>query len=129
MRQLILLVVGMLMALTAQALGLGGLTVNSALGQPMDAEIEVVSVTIDDVPKMKIGIASPAVFEQNGIPYVQSLHLLKFKVKEKPDGQVVIGVSSKEPIREPVVEFVLDVSWPRGHLRRAYSAIISPVGM
>lgn len=126
MRNVFLLIMGWLFSLPVNALGLGGMTVHSDLSQPMNAEIEIVGASSNDLPKLKIGIASPTIFKQNGVPYMHSLQLLNFTVEDKGNGHPVIKVSSKAPVREPVVEFVLDVSWPRGHLRRIYSAIINP---
>lgn len=129
MRQIIILIITWSISLSVNALGLGGMTVYSDLSQSMNAEIKLVGAKSDELPKLKIGIASPDVFKQNGVPYVSSLQQFAFTTEEKSNGEMVIKVSSKEPVREPVIEFVLDVSWPRGHLRRIYSAIIDPPTM
>jgi len=125
MRSIFLLIMGWFFSFSVHALGLGGMTVYSDLSQPMNAEIEIVRASSGELPKLNIGLASPTIFKQNGVPYMHSLQRLNFVVEDKGNGLSVIKVSSTDPIREPVVEFVLDVSWPKGHLRRIYSAIIN----
>lgn len=126
MRKMIAAIIVWSISLSVNALGLGSMTVYSDLSQPMRAEIKLVGAISDELPKLKIRIAPPEVFKQNGVPYASSFEQFTFAIEEKSNGDTVIKVSSKEPLREPVIEFVLDVSWPRGHLRRIYSAIINP---
>lgn len=129
MRNVLLLITGWLFSLPVNALGLGEMTVHSDLGQPMNAEIKIVGANSNELPKLKIGIASPTIFKQNGVPYTHSLRFLNFTVENKGHGHPVIKVLSKDPVREPIVEFILDVSWSRGNLRRIYSVIIDPPDM
>jgi len=129
MKQMSILIMLWSISLSVNALGLGGMTVYSDLTQSMNAEIRLVGAKNADLPKLKISIASPDIFKQNGVPYMPSLQQFTFKTEEKPNGDMVIKVSSKEPVYEPVIEFVLDVSWPRGHLRRIYSVIMDPPTM
>jgi len=122
----LLFVCVLLMPLSAWSLGLGELVFHSGLNQTADAEIELITAQGEDVPDLKISIAPVSVFEESGVFYRHSLQNLRFSVKNREGNGAFIQVSSKEPVREPVMDFILDVVWTSGHLRRNYSAIINP---
>ena len=82
MRNILLLIIGGLFSFTVNALGLGGMTVYSDLSQPMNAEIELVGVSSDELAELNIGIALPDVFKQNGVPYTHSLQQLAFAASD-----------------------------------------------
>jgi len=57
----------------ALALGLGKLTVESALGQPLSARIELTSVTKDELDSLRAKIADPSLYRQNNLTYQGTL--------------------------------------------------------
>src|SRR5690349_20317456 len=53
----------------ASALGLGRVTVQSALGEPLRADIEVPEITAEEVASLRAVIASPEAFRAAGFEY------------------------------------------------------------
>lgn len=109
----------------AQALGLGNITVNSALNQKLDARINVLSAIPEDADVLIIKLASAEAFANAGMDRSQILSTLKFKTGVEA-GNVYIAVTSPKPIRDPSLNLLLDVDWPKGHLIRQYSILLEP---
>jgi pilus assembly protein FimV len=110
----------------AQALGLGEVSLKSSLDQPLLAEIELLQVrdlgTGELIPKL----ASPEDFTRAGIDRVYLLNDLKFTPVIKANGKSYIRVTSTKPIREPYVNFLVEVLWPSGRLLREYTVLLDP---
>lgn len=108
------------------ALGLGEVTVRSSLNQPLNAEIELLSV--DELTEREIitALASREDFLRANVERTYFLSDLRFKVEMKPGGGAVIRVSSARPVKEPYLNFLLEVNWPTGRLLREYALLIDP---
>src|SRR5881227_959025 len=98
-------------SVAAHAAGLGKLTVNSALGQILSAEIDLVSVQPGELDSMTARVAAPEAFREARIEYSGSLRLLRFTVEKRPSGQPFLKVSSSAPINEPFVDALIEVTW------------------
>ena len=109
----------------AQAAGLGRLVVFSALGQPLRAEIEV-TATRQELADMKAQLASPETFRQAGLDYATALLGVRFEIDRRPNGQVVIQLSSERPINDPFLDMLLELSWATGRLVREYTFLLDP---
>lgn len=109
------------------ALGLGNLDLNSALNEPFDARIKLLSPTADELDSMKIGLADSEAFARAKIDRPFILSKLKFTLRRSPDdGPDYIRVFSQEPIREPFLNFLIEVSWSNGRLFREYTVLLDP---
>lgn len=109
------------------ALGLGEMTVYSRLNQLLNAEVEILTTNLDELAGIKVQLASRESFQREKMPYVHSqLSGLRFGVSVKPSGQAVIRVTSKHPLREPILRFMVDVAWEKGRMLRGYEAAINP---
>lgn len=108
----------------ADAAGLGRITVYSALGQPLRAEVQV-SATRDELPGMTARLAPVESFRQAGVDYSSSLMQLRFAV-EKRAGGTVIKVTSDKPINDPFLDFLVELNWPAGRLVREYTFLLDP---
>lgn len=123
----LILVVSLLSSpMAVYALGLGNITLHSALGQPLDATIGLIGVNPGEIQDIRVGLASNQVFREAGIEKPFILYELHFSVAKKPDGQPYIKVASKEPIREAFLNFLVQVDWPKGRVVREYTVLISP---
>ncbi len=120
-----LAIAGVLAPSLSYALGLGEITTNSALNQPLDAEIELVSTTPAEVKNVSVHLAPEAVFDQVGIERTAVLDQLRF-VPTVENGVPVIKVTSPGSIQEPFVNFVIEVTWPKGKLLREYTVLLDP---
>ncbi|MBC9250085.1 peptigoglycan-binding protein LysM [Pseudomonas alcaligenes] len=111
---------------TAHALGLGEVTLQSSLSQPLVAEIELLEVR-DLAPNEVIpALASPEEFNKAGVDRQYFLTDLKFTPIIKPNGKSVIRVTSNKPVREPYLNFLVEVLWPNGRLLREYTLLLDP---
>ncbi|MDH5711195.1 MAG: hypothetical protein OEZ15_05975 [Gammaproteobacteria bacterium] len=107
------------------ALGLGDIHVDSTLNQKLDARINLVSAVPEDAEVMIIKLASQEEFLKAGIDRPHLLNSLKFKAVNE-NGQLFIKVTSSSPIREPSLNFLLDIDWPDGHMLRQYTVLLNP---
>ncbi|QOY93419.1 LysM peptidoglycan-binding domain-containing protein [Massilia sp. UMI-21] len=114
-----------LLSSAAQAAGLGKLTVLSALGQPLRAEIELTTSASEDASSMAVKLASPEAFRAANIEFNPALLSLRFNVEQRA-GRQVIRVSSTQPLNEPFVDMLLELSWNNGRLVREYTFLLDP---
>jgi len=110
----------------AQAMSLGTINVNSALNEPLDAEIPVYSTDAGEILNAYIALASLDVHKQAGIELNNSLSKISFRAVQKVGGKFVIQLKTRRPIREPVLEFIIEVSGGAGYLRRGYAIHLDP---
>ena len=111
---------------TAHALGLGEIDLQSSLSQPLVAEIELLEVR-DLAPNEVIpALASAEEFNKAGVDRQYFLTDLKFTPIIKPNGKSVIRITSTKPVREPYVNFLVEVLWPNGRLLREYTLLLDP---
>jgi pilus assembly protein FimV len=106
-------------------LGLGEIEVNSALNQKLNADIEILSATPEDTETLIVKLASRKEFQRAGLDRPYELNDLRFK-SVVIDGAPHIIVTSSSPIREPFLNFLLEVDWPKGHLLREYTVLLDP---
>ena len=110
----------------AHALGLGEVTLQSALNQPLVAEIELLEVRDLASNEVIPTLASPEAFTKAGVDRQFFLTDLKFTPVLKPNGKSVIRVTSSKPMREPYLNFLVEVLWPNGRLLREYTVLLDP---
>lgn len=110
----------------ASALGLGEIEMQSALNQRLDAEIPLRGVPADDSSRIIVSLASEEAFRQVGLQRPFSLTRLSFAVKQRDSGGYYIHVTSREPIVEPFLSFLIEVDWPEGNLLREYTVLLDP---
>ena len=114
-----------IMPLGAQAAGLGRLTVTSALGQPLRAEIEL-TASREEVSSMSARLAPVDAFTNAGIDFSPALSSIRFKVDRRPNGQVFLTANSDRPFSEPFIDMLVEVSWASGRLVREYTFLLDP---
>src|SRR3954462_2752317 len=97
-----LLAAALLLSLPLHVLGagLGKLTVSSALGQPLSAEIEIVSLQAGEEDSLAARSAPSEAYRQAGIEANSALLGIRFSI-EKRGGRPVIRMASTAPINEP----------------------------
>jgi len=110
----------------ALALGLGDVQLHSALNQRLDADIKLLSVNPEEADTISATLASYEDFAKLGLDRPGSLMFLRFKVEKSPDGQYSIKLTSKEVIREPFLDFVIEVKWRSGRVLREYTLLLDP---
>ena len=113
----------------ALALGLGEIRVKSQPGQPLVAEIPVISNEPGELEQLRAQLASPATFERVGLARPTGLISgLDFAIALSDEGKPIIRVTSTEPVRVDAVNFLIEVDWGQGRLVREYSALVNAPG-
>ena len=108
------------------ALGLGDIRLKSALNEPLDAEIELVSATPDELASLRAQLATGETFARYGLERPRFLSALDFRVGRSGDGRNVLFVRSRESVTEPFLTFLIEVNWSRGRLLREYTLLLDP---
>lgn len=108
------------------ALGLGEIHLNSALNQPFDADIELVSAAQEDLAALRAALASGEAFARAGLDRPAYLADFTFRVTQGANGADIVKVTSPRPVTEPFVSLLVEASWPRGRLVREYTVLLDP---
>ncbi|MFT5084330.1 MAG: pilus assembly protein FimV, partial [Lentisphaeria bacterium] len=106
------------------ALGLGKINLESALNQPLRAEIELLEMRELHENEILISIASREDFDRVGVDKAFFLSDLKFKVVLTGAKGPVVQISSSKLVREPFLNFIVEAQWPSGKLLREYTLLI-----
>jgi pilus assembly protein FimV len=112
----------------ALALGLGKLTVDSALGQPLSARIDLTSVSRDDLDSLRARVADPSLYRQNNLTYQSTLSRARIAV-ESAGGTPYLRVTSPVPVQEPFLDLLVELDWSAGRVVREYTFLLDPPGI
>ena len=112
----------------AQSAGLGKFTLLSGLGQPLRAEIELVSVQQDEAATLAVRIASPEAYKQANVEYASVLRGIRATLEQRPNGQHLVRLVSAEPVNEPFLDLLVELTWAAGRLVREYTTLVDPPG-
>src|SRR5256885_1831363 len=112
----------------ALALGLGRLTVDSALGQPLSARIELTSASRDEVEQLSAKVADPSLYRSNNLTYQGVLARTRISV-EYVGGNPVLKITSASPVNEPFLDLMVELNWPAGRVVREYTFLLDPPGL
>ena len=117
-----------LVSSSVYALGLGQIRVKSALNEPLNAEIPVLSATPEELRNLSVSLASSEDFARAGIRASRLEIPLQFKVEKRPGGTVIV-VTTEQPVGDPALDFLIEINWSKGKLLREYSVLLDPPGM
>lgn len=125
------LVVGAMLTLPVwvQAAGLGKLTIKSALGQPLSAEIELLVADKAELDSLTASLASGEAYKDAQIEFAPVLSTLQFSVGKRADGRPVLKLSSNKPINDPFMDMLIELNWASGRLLREYTVLLDPPGI
>ena len=110
----------------ASALGLGKLQLNSALNEPFDARIRLLSPTAAELDSLEVGLADSAAFARVNMDRPAVLGRLRFTLDRAQRGADTIHITSADPIREPFLRFLIEINWSNGRLFREYTVLLDP---
>jgi len=110
---------------SALALGLGDIRVLSKPGQPLLAEIPVISADPAELQNLRVALASPGTFARVGLDAPAGLvSELQFELTRNAQGRAVVRVSTQTPVTTPSLNFLIEADWGQGRLVREYSALV-----
>ena len=119
----------LLLPLSAHALGLGKLTVESALGQPLSAKIELLPGSKEELDSVVAKIADPALYRQNNLQYQSTLSRARITIERGANGEAYLRVSSPTLQNEPYLDLMVEVNWSSGRVVRDYTFLLDPPGV
>ena len=126
MRKLVLAVAVAMASSRVYALGLGEIELHSALNEPLSAEVRLLSAKPDELDNAVIRLAPNDEFARAGIERPAILSDIKFNVVRAKDGTATLNITSTQPIREPFLDFIVQLSWQSGRLLREYTLLLDP---
>jgi pilus assembly protein FimV len=112
----------------ANALGLGEIHVNSALNEPLAADIEILGATAEELSSLTASVANKDTFLRFGAERPAFLASATFKVAQDLKGKPVLVIRSTDSFTDPVVNLLVDLRWHNGEVIRQYSLLLDPAG-
>lgn len=110
---------------SAHALSLGRFNVQSLMGEPLRAEVEVTQANQDELRGLSAQVASPASFSQAGMEFNPGLSGVKTRVEKRTDGSSYIVLTGSTPILDTFVDLILETRWPTGSLVKNYAMLLT----
>lgn len=120
-------IIALLFSSTVSAVGMGGINVTSALGQPLKADIELMAIGKAEKDSLVARLASPEAYKNAGLEYPYG-NRFKFQIENRADGQAYIKASSAQPVNDPFVSLLVELTWASGKLLREYTFLLDPPG-
>jgi pilus assembly protein FimV len=108
------------------ALGLGRLAVQSALGEPLRAEIDVTSLTSEEAGSLRVRVAASEAYRAAGVDYNAVLSGTQVTLARRADGRPYLRLVSDRVVLEPFVDVILEMNWASGRLVREYTLLFDP---
>lgn len=118
--------VSLLIPASAYSLGVGDIKLHSALNQNLDAEIALHVSGDEKFSDIRVRLANPEKFEEAGVPWSYFLSKIKIEPIIKADGSAIVSLKSREALREPFLNFLIEVSWGKGNLFREFTVLVDP---
>jgi pilus assembly protein FimV len=122
----VMAMLALLIPAAGHALGLGNIAMKSALNQPLDAQIELLSVNKGDLANLTVKLGSEEDFQRVGADRAFFLTKIKFEVKRHKDGKAYVQMSTTQTVTEPFLDLVVEARWPRGRILREFTVLVDP---
>jgi FimV-like protein len=117
---------GLLTPMGVSALGIGDIRLHSALNQSLSAEVPLVLSGGESLDDIKVSLAAPEAFAKAGVERHYFLTRLQFSAARASNGNYVIRISSRDVMREPFLNFLVEVNWPQGRMLREFTVLLDP---
>ena len=108
------------------ALGLGPITMRSSLNQPLDAEIDIHSAQPGDMDGFAVRLATEEDFGRVNVERTAFLTSIQFKLRFRSDGSAYVHLTTRRPVSEPYLDFLIEARWPRGRALKEYTVLVDP---
>lgn len=119
-------VLSMMLVVDAHALALGRISVQSALGEPLRAEIDIPEINAEEAASLRLEVAPPAAFRASGFEYNNVLAGVQISLQRRADGRYVARLAGDRTINDPFLDVVLQASWSSGRVVRDYTLLFDP---
>ncbi|WPB55126.1 FimV/HubP family polar landmark protein [Xylophilus sp. GOD-11R] len=121
-----LLAIGAFLPASVHALTLGGMTVQSSLGEALRAEVQVFDLTPAESSSLTVQPGTPTTFRNAGVEYNAALAGMQISIERQPNGRAVLRMLGARPVNEPFLDVLLEASWAGGRLSRNYTVLLDP---
>ena len=108
------------------ALGLGEISLDSYLNEPLKAQVDLLNIGGLHEDQIRIRLATSEDFKKMGVDRAYFLTSISFDVEIDDNGRARILISSEDPVLEPYLDFILEARWPSGRLLREYTVLVDP---
>ncbi|HEV7412678.1 MAG TPA: FimV/HubP family polar landmark protein [Casimicrobiaceae bacterium] len=108
------------------ALGLGKLTVQSGLGQPLSATIELTSAQKDELDTLRARIADPAVYRDNNVQYPPAMSRARIVVEQTGNSAPYLRVTTSQAVNDAFLDLLVELNWATGRVVRDYTFLLDP---
>jgi pilus assembly protein FimV len=115
--------------MSALALGLGRLSLDSNLGQPLSARVELTAAQKDELDSLIAKIADLSVYRDNNVQYPAALSRARVTVEQSPNSPPYLKVTTTQAINEPYLDLIVEVNWATGRVVRNYTFLLDPPGI
>lgn len=111
---------------SAHALALGRVTVQSALGEPLRAEIDVPDINSEEAASLRATVAQPEVFKRAGLDFNPMLSGTQISMQRRANGRVYLLLTSDRVVNDPFLDLILEANWSAGRIVRDYTMLFDP---
>src|SRR5271165_1002770 len=118
-----------LLPASALALGLGKLTVDSGLGQPLSARIELTAAQKDELDSLAARVADQSVYRDNNVTYPAVMGRARVTVEQGPNSQPYLRITTTQAVNDPFLDLIVEVNWATGRIVRNYTFLLDPPGV
>lgn len=109
------------------ALELGRLQLQSAIGEPLRAELEIAKALPEELLSLRVQLASPESFRKAGMEFNPALRGVTATVRTATNGSSVIALSGRVPVQDNFVDLVIESQWATGNLVKNYAVLLNSV--
>jgi pilus assembly protein FimV len=110
----------------ANALALGRVTVQSALGEPLRADIDIPDINAEEVSSLRASLAAPDAFKAAGFEYNSALQNITITLMKRPDGRYFLQLTTRSPVNDPFIDLIIEANWSAGRIVRDYTMLFDP---
>jgi len=122
----VMAILAMLIPAVGYALGLGNIAMKSSLNQPLNAQIELLSVQKGDLNNLTVKLGSTEDFQRVGADRAFFLTKINFEIIRRKNGTAYVQLTTTETVTEPFLDFVVEARWPRGRILREFTVLVDP---
>jgi len=117
-----------LMPLSVFAAGLGKLNVSSGLGEPLRADIELISATPEELFSLSATIANDEAYAAQGIERPAVHNNIQIELAKNASGNPILKLKTNQAVNDPFLDVLIQVDWASGRLLREYTVLLDPPG-
>ena len=107
------------------AAALGEISVQSAIGQRLSAEIEIVGMSKNDADTIALRLAPPEAYKEAGLDYSAVLRSMRFNIEKKAE-RYVVRLSSEEVVNDPFITILFEIDTDGNRNIRQYALLLDP---